>query len=100
MTAPRATTRPLPYRRRTPRTETARRAATWRPQRTPLAADTIDWPVRGVQAALFLGLVAILSLPHARVASAGLGMVPLWLVLLPASAWLSLALARRVAARA
>jgi hypothetical protein len=48
-----------------------------------------------VLAAMFLAVVAMLSLPQARGASAVLGWLPLWLAGLPASAWLALAAARR-----
>ncbi|QDW66949.1 hypothetical protein [Luteimonas granuli] len=54
-----------------------------------------DWPARVVLAAMFLAVVAMLSLPQARGASAVLGWLPLWLAGLPASAWLALAAARR-----
>lgn len=94
MTASRHATRPTTLRRRTPRAETARRA-TRRPQRAIRPAEAVDWPVRVVQAALFLGVVAVLSLAPARAASGPLGLVPVWLLLLPASAWLALAVARR-----
>ena len=99
MTAPRHATRPPAPRRRNTRTETARRATSRRPQRNAATPGDIDWPVRVLQAFLFLGVVAMLSLSPARTASAGLGLVPLWLVLLPASAWLALAMARRAVAR-
>ncbi|NLA68785.1 MAG: hypothetical protein GX856_11190 [Gammaproteobacteria bacterium] len=54
-----------------------------------------DWPLRLVVALLFLGAIAIASLPQARAASAAFGWLPLWLAGLPATAWLALAGARR-----
>lgn len=95
MTAPCHAPRPPAQRRRSLRIEGARRATTRRPQRPVAPAPGTDWPVRAVQATLFLGVVAVLSLAPARAASGGFGMVPFWLVLLPASAWLALAVARR-----
>jgi hypothetical protein len=50
-------------------------------------------------AAMFLAVVAMLSLPQARAASATFGWLPLWLVGLPATAWLALAGARRRSVR-
>lgn len=52
-----------------------------------------DWATRAVLALAFLGAVALASLPQAR-ASAAFGSLPLWLAVLPASAWLALAFAR------
>lgn len=54
-----------------------------------------DWAARLVLASAFLAGVALLSLPGARGASATFGLLPLWLAVLPAVAWLALAVARR-----
>ena len=54
-----------------------------------------DWPARVLLALMFLAVVAMLSLPQARVASASFGWMPLWLFGLPATAWLALAGVRR-----
>ena len=74
----------------------ARRRATSRVHVRPQGAD---WPARLVLAAAFLAAVAMLSLPQARGASPDFGLLPLWLALLPATAWLALALVRRGAER-
>jgi len=58
-----------------------------------------DWPARVLGATLFLAVIAMLSLPQARAASTTFGLLPLWLVGLPATAWLALAGARRRGAR-
>lgn len=58
-------------------------------------SDAPDWAGRAVLAMLFLAAVALLSLPQARGASAAFGWLPLWLLGLPATAWLALAVARR-----
>ena len=50
---------------------------------------------RVLLALMFLGLVAMLSLPQARAASATFGWMPLWLLALPLSAWLGLQAGRR-----
>jgi len=86
--------RPAP-RRRESRRSTARPVASpaWRPVPGP------DWPARVLGATLFLAVIAMLSLPQARAASTTFGLLPLWLVGLPATAWLALAGARRRGAR-
>lgn len=61
----------------------------------PAGAAAPDWAARALVAALFLAAVAVLSLPQARHASPAFGWVPLWLLGLPATAWLALRLARR-----
>jgi len=62
------------------------------PHPRPQAAD---WPARLVLASTILAAVAMLSLPQARGASATFGLLPFWLAVLPAAAWLALALVRR-----
>lgn len=57
--------------------------------------DVPDWAGRVVLALAFLAVVAMLSLPQARTASATFGWLPLWLAGLPAAAGLALAAARR-----
>lgn len=54
-----------------------------------------DWAGRLVLALAFLAVVAMLSLPDARSASATFGLLPLWLAGLPATAGLALAASRR-----
>lgn len=72
---------------------TARVAAARRGSSAPAAASAADRLLaRALLAALFLGLVALASLPAARAASATFGWVPLWLLLVPATAWLALRL--------
>lgn len=91
-------------RRSTANRGSVRRPATGRSSARPagrpahLHAQSADWPARVVLAALFLAVMAMLSLPPARAASATFGWLPLWLAGLPATAWLALALARRRAA--
>lgn len=53
-----------------------------------------DWAGRVVLALAFLAVVAMLSLPEARAASATFGWLPLWLAGLPATAGLALAAVR------
>lgn len=101
--------RPAP--RTAPRARAAGRAATertpgQRPVPRPAAgagllrvaargAPGTDWPARVLLALMFLAVVAMVSLPQARVASASFGWMPLWLFGLPATAWLALAGVRR-----
>jgi hypothetical protein len=66
----------------------------------PAAADAVDPRLaRGLLGAMFLAVVAMASLPGAREASATFGWMPLWLLAMPASAWLALRL-RGLTARA
>ena len=58
-------------------------------------ASATDWPARVLLALMFLAVVAMLSLPQARAASASFGWMPLWLFGLPATAWLALVGVRR-----
>lgn len=57
--------------------------------------DAPDWAGRVVLALVFLAVVAMLSLPQARMASPTFGWLPLWLAGLPTAAGLALAAARR-----
>lgn len=58
--------------------------------RTTVAVRPDPRLVQCLVGALFLGLVAMLSLPSARGDNAGFGMVPLWLLGMPLAALLAL----------
>ncbi|TWT22642.1 hypothetical protein FQY83_06400 [Luteimonas marina] len=76
------------------------RSATPRPTAQADALRTLEHLLLG---ALFLGAIAMLSLPAARGASATLGWMPLWLLGLPAASLataFALRLSRRVAMQA
>lgn len=67
--------------------------ATARVRRERQAPAAAEIPLARVLAGLlFLAGVALASLPQARAVSATFGWVPLWLLLVPASAWLALRL--------
>jgi hypothetical protein len=87
-------------------THDASQAMTHRTARTPRADDGRSAGAAQVLLArtllgmLFLALVALASLAPARAASTMFGWVPLWLLLVPGSAWFALHLRRRYAAGA
>ena len=57
----------------------------------PLAAAAIDPRLEtALRRIVLCGLLAVLLLPAARGSSAWLGWLPLWLLLMPASAWWAL----------
>lgn len=66
--------------------------------RTPFprasAADAMPSPAQWLLGALFLGAVAVLSLPAARADSAALGWMPLWLLGMPLASLAALAATR------
>lgn len=58
-----------------------------------IAPDSLE---RHVQQALIAGVACVLLFPFARVETASIGWLPLWLVGLPLAAWLGLRLGRRL----